>query len=250
LASFALVGCKEVLYSNLGETEVNEMVAILQAADVSSDRTVDKDGNYSLLVEKYNIGPSVVLLRGEGLPRKKFNSLGDVFSDEGIVGTPFEERARFMYALHQELSETISSIDGVRDARVHVVLPETQRFDREQKQASAAVAIHHFADFDAHALVPTIKTLLEHSVPDLAYENVSVALFSSGGARLMVTPVSPGGTSAASQDRFEFPVLRFGSDISRYVNGSSLFLFLFFTLIPGMVVLMLFKAFRLLRRTS
>jgi len=166
------------------------MVAVLQAADVAANRSKDADGMYAILVEKTQIGAAVLLLQNEGLPRKKFANLGEIFADTGIVGTPFEERARFMHALNQELAMTISSIDGVREARVHVVLPESARFDREGKVATAAVAIYHHNDFDAQAIVPTVKTMMAHSVPELNYEEVAVSLFAAGGARLQIAPAS------------------------------------------------------------
>lgn len=193
-----LTGCKEVLFSDLDELEANQMVAVLQAADVASTRRVNADGRYELLVEAAHIGASVLLLQNEGLPKQKFSTLGEIFADTGIVGTPFEERARFMHALNQELASTISAIDGVREARVHIVLPEQSRFDRAGKEASAAVAIYYRSDFEAQNIVPTVKTLMAHSVPELSYDDVAVSLFSASGAQLMISPQQSIGAVEAS----------------------------------------------------
>lgn len=214
LASFLMIaGCKEVLYSNLEEVEANQMVAVLQAADIAADRSKDTDGIYQISVEKNQIGASVLLLQNEGLPRKKFVSLGQIFADTGIVGTPFEERARFMHALNQELADTISSIDGVREARVHIVLPETARFDREGKSASAAVAIYYRSAFDAQTIVPTIKTMMAHSVPELNYDDVAISLFPAGGAQLRISPTpSFVATAEASTPGMAGMVVDFGSN--------------------------------------
>lgn len=197
-AFLILAGCKEALYTQLHEVEVNQMVAVLQAAEMSVSRRIDGDGFYSLMVEGDQVGPAVLLLQKEGLPRQKFSTLGEIFPDDGIVGTPFQERARFMHALNQELSETISHIEGVREARVHVVLPEPERFDREAKPASTAVAVYHHADFDAAKIVPTIKTLVAHSVPELVYEQVSVSLFEAPGAQLQINELGSAGAADAS----------------------------------------------------
>jgi type III secretion protein J len=186
--ALAVTGCKEVLYSNLDEIEANQMVAVLQAAEVSSGRKKNVDGMYEILVEGSQIGVAVLLLQDQGLPRKKFVTLGEVFADTGIVGTPFEERARFMHAMNQEMASTISAIDGVREARVHVVLPESARFDRDGKSASAAIAIYYNEVFDAQKIVPTVKTMMAHSIPELNYDNVAVSLFPVGGAQLQVSP--------------------------------------------------------------
>ena len=190
LSALAISGCKEVLYSNLDEMEANQMVAVLQAAEVPSSRNKDVDGMYEILVEEAQIGVAVLLLQEQGLPRQKFVSLGDVFADTGIVGTPFEERARFMHAMNQEMASTISTIDGVREARVHVVLPESARFDREGKNASAAIAIYYNELFDAQKIVPTVKSMMAHSIPELSYDDVAVSLFAVGGAQLQISPAN------------------------------------------------------------
>lgn len=181
-----LSGCKEVLFSNLDQVEVNQMVTVLQAAGLPSSRNQAADGTYELLVDSSQIGVAVLLLQEEGLPRANYLDLGEVFADTGIVGTPFEERARFMHALNQEFSQTISEIDGVQSARVHVVLPQAERFDRSEQEASAVVAIYHQSEFDALTIVPTVKTMMAHGVPDLNYDNVAVSLFPIGGATLQV----------------------------------------------------------------
>ena len=46
-----------------------------------------------------------------------------------------------MHALAQDLSATISRIDGVVVARVHIVLPDNNPFAEKVKPSSAAVFI-------------------------------------------------------------------------------------------------------------
>lgn len=187
LASLTLAGCKEVLYSNLTEASANEMVAHLDAAGIPATRRSDKDRVYVIMVEAAYVPAAITVLGNEGLPHKTFETIGTVFDAEGIVGTPFEERARFTFAMNEELAQTISSISGVRSARVHVMLPPTTRFERAAAPSSASVTINYEDNFDAPRHVPTIKNLVSHAVPDLAYDNVAVALFPI--ATLVPTPV-------------------------------------------------------------
>ncbi|MGI4979447.1 MAG: type III secretion system inner membrane ring lipoprotein SctJ, partial [Janthinobacterium lividum] len=118
-----LAGCQTDLYTNLTERDANEMVALLQRHAVSASKVRQKDGRDTLVVEKQQFAQAVDLLREAGLPRKTFESMGDVFQPSGLVASPMQERARFLWALGQELSRTISDIDGVVTARVQVVLP-------------------------------------------------------------------------------------------------------------------------------
>ena len=176
-ATLALTGCKEVLYSALSENEANEMVAILDASGITAGRERDKDGNYAIKVHDDLVATAITVLRNAGYPRQRFQSLGDVFANEGLVGTPFEERARFMFALNEELSRTISEIDGIRSARVQVMIPAPDRFAKVASPATASVAIMFESGYDIAPMVPNIKTLVSHSVPDLDYDKVSVAMF-------------------------------------------------------------------------
>ncbi len=200
-----LAGCKEVLYSELTETDANAMVAHLDAAGISASRKADKDGIYAILVQSADIPGAITVLNNEGLPRKSFQSIGTIFNAEGIVGTPFEERARFIYAMNEELSRTLSAIHGVTTARVHIMLPETQRFAQDAPISRASVAIHYEDGFAAQQHVPTIKTLVSHSVQNLEYDNVAVALFAAETLQVSRTDqdaAAQGGPSLASSVDF------------------------------------------------
>lgn len=197
-ALLVLSACKDVLYSDLDEREANQMIAILEAAEISASRSANGEGRFSITVESAKFGAAVLVLQNEGLPKKRYDSLGNMFADDGIVGTPLEERARFTHALNQELAQTVASIAGVHDARVHVVLPETSRYNRTTDPASAAVVIYHMAEFQAHTIVPAVKVLVSHSVANLAYENVSVSLFDAGGAQLTSVPRPAPNTAMAA----------------------------------------------------
>lgn len=188
VAALSLMGCKEVLYSGLDENQANEMVSALAASGVSASRERDKKGIYSVLVDEAVVATSITLLKNQGLPRERFQSLGDVFSSEGIVGTPFEQQARFIHAMNQELSHTVTSIDGIRSARVLVTSPPRGRYEQSAPAASASVVIHHEADFDERMYVSTIKSVVAHSLPNLSYEDVAVAMFPAGGPALQVMP--------------------------------------------------------------
>ena len=187
----ALAGCKEELYSDLDEAQANEMVAVLAAGGIEAGRSRDKDSVYAVLVEGSDVAAATTVLRADGLPRARFQSLGDVFSADGLVGSPFEQQARFLHAMNQELSHSVSSIHGIREARVLVTAPPQGRYEREAPPASASVVIQHEPGFDAAAHVSTIKTIVAHSLPNLDYDDVAVALFAAPGPELEVSSPRP-----------------------------------------------------------
>jgi type III secretion protein J len=100
-----------------------------------------------------------------------------VFKKEGFVSSPLEERARLMHALSQEIANTISSIDGVVMARVHLSVPEKDPLSDKVPPAAASVFIKHRANVNLQGQTGHIKALVVNSIQGLSYDNITVAFF-------------------------------------------------------------------------
>jgi type III secretion protein J len=174
LAALALAGCKAELYGDLSEREANEVVAALLGAGIPASKVTVRGGAVAVEVDEVRFAEAMAVLRERGLPGETYQSLGDVFAKEGIVSSPVEERARFIYAMSQELGQTIGEIDGVLSARVHVVLPETDMLGRDFKPSSASVFIRHRAEVEIDPFMSQIKMLVANSLEGLIYDNVTV----------------------------------------------------------------------------
>ncbi|MDF0497182.1 type III secretion system inner membrane ring lipoprotein SctJ [Bradyrhizobium yuanmingense] len=169
-----LAGCKADLYTKVHEREANEMLALLLSKGVDAVRVVAKDGTSTIQVDEKQLAVSIELLNDQGLPRQVFKNLGEVFKGSGLVASPVEERARYVYALSEELSRTINDIDGVLSARVHVVLPKNDLLRQDATPSSASVFIRHGSNAKLSALLPQIKMLVANSIEGLSYEKVAV----------------------------------------------------------------------------
>lgn len=171
-----LSACKADLYSRLGEREATEMMAILMRHGIDAVRATAKDGTSTLQVERSRIPDAVALMKANQFPRSDYANMGAIFEQKGIVSSPIAERARLIYALSQELSRTLSDIDGVLTARVHVVLPRNDPLRNEHGPASAAVFIRHDVRHPMSDLLPQIKMLVAGSIEGLSYSKVTVIL--------------------------------------------------------------------------
>ena len=181
LAALALVlctlaGCQTELYSKLDEREANDMIALLHKYGVAAERSFAKDGTSQISVEERQLPQAIELLKANGLPRRTFTNMGEVFKSSGLISSPTEERARFIYALSEELSRTISDIDGVLSARIHVVLPKNDLLRQDATPSSASVFIRHDSRAPLKSLLPHVKMLVANSIEGLSYEKVSVVL--------------------------------------------------------------------------
>lgn len=176
LAAVLLAGCNMTeLYSQLDEQEGNEMLALLLRHDISSEKRPVKDNMVSLYVNSAKIPAAMDLLRKNGYPKDKFSTIKDLFSADKLIATPYEDRTRYIYGLSQELADTLSRVDGVMTARVHLVIPAEDAKNREV--ASAAVFIKHDPNYAMDEHVPQIKSIVASGIENLAYEAVNVALF-------------------------------------------------------------------------
>lgn len=188
-AVFALSACRVEVYDKLSQRDANEMTALLILAGVDAKRITQKDGMFAVTVDESDFAEAVTLIDRSGLPKPDFASMTDVLSDDRLIASPSEERARLNYALAQELSRTVSEIEGVVSARVHLATPSNDPLSRRETESSASVAIHHRNGFASAGVVPRIKVLVANAVDGLDYERVSIALFStSDGAVFNSTP--------------------------------------------------------------
>ncbi len=180
VALLALAGCRIEVYDKLSQRDANEITALLLSASIDASRVEEKDGTFAVEVPEKSFAVAVQLISDSGLPRPQFSSMVDVFDNDRLISSPSEERARLGYAISQELSQTVSEIDGVVSARVHLATPALDPLGRRVTKSSASVAIHHEKALPTEGLVPRIKLLVSHAVDDLEYDDVLVALFPVG----------------------------------------------------------------------
>jgi len=179
VAVLLLSGCdgETTLHSGLEERQANLVMAALLDAGIDCHKSPGEEGTWNVSVVESKFAEAVNLLEKAGLPHRSHHGIGEVFKKTGMISSPSEERIRFMDALAQDLANTISGIEGVVDARVHVVLPENDPFARHVLPSSAAVAIRSRWDADLADIVPSVKGLVKNAIEGLQYEKIMVTVF-------------------------------------------------------------------------
>ena len=196
-----LSACKVEVHTGLNEEEANQMLGTLLKRGIDVGKKNNGKNGFSILVEDNQMVQALEILRENGLPMDKFQSLGDVFKGQGMISSPTEEEARMAFAISQELAATFSRIDGVLSARVHVVLGKVDEAVNLRIPPSVGVFIRHNPESAVVAMGAKIRELSAHAVPGLTVENVSVMLVP---VRETVTVPPP---SSPSLDRYLVPAL-------------------------------------------
>ena len=184
VGAVVLAGCRQDLYSNLTEAEANQMAAVLIANGISADKASKGKDGFTISIENHHMLRAIALLNDAGFPKNTRDSIGKVFQRSGIMSSPFEERVRYIYALGEEVAQTLSNIDGVVTARVHIVLPDTPQLGQPVKPSSAAVFIKHRPGVDLDFFVPQIRRLVSSAIEGLQYSAVTVVLADAAPTKL------------------------------------------------------------------
>lgn len=165
----------ETLYVGLERSDVNQIGLVLGEAGIGFD--VGSDGT-TVLVPAGKTAAARMLLAEKGLPTSA-NAGYELFDHVGSLGlTSFMQQITRVRALEGEIARTIQSINGIKAARVHIVMSERANFRREEQQPSASVVIRA-NDVDAVKSATSIRYLVAAAVPGLGVDKVTV-LDSSG----------------------------------------------------------------------
>lgn len=196
---FAHVGSSDyaVLYSDLEPDTAKRIVAELETENVKYKLT---DNGATILVPSDAVG-RLRINTAEVASSTGGSGVGyEIFDNGDALGsTSFVQNINLIRALEGELSRTIRSVDNIKSARVHLVMPKREMFSREEQQPSASVIIKT-ADGRQLGLrsIQSIQKLVAAAVPKLSVENI--AIVDSAGNLLTGNYESPEAMSAANNE--------------------------------------------------
>jgi flagellar M-ring protein FliF len=160
-----------VLFRDLRESDAAEITASLDQMQVPYRIT---DEGKTIMVPDAQIYETRMKLVSQGVP--KGGSVGfELFKDSDYGVTEFAQKINFQRALQGELERTISSLDEVASARVHLTIRHSDLFaqDQDPSKASVTLGLRPGKHLDARE-VAGIQRLVASAVDGLAPETVVV----------------------------------------------------------------------------
>ena len=167
LSIWAISPSYGVLFNHLDSQDANQMLSQLEEAHI--DYQVRNQG-HDILINKQLIDKTRIKLMGSGV--QLTHSVGFELFDKTDFGmTDFSQKINYQRALQGELERTINSLDEIKQARVHLVIPESHLFQQQDNLPRAAVTLHLKKSLTPQQ-VKSIQQLITASVAHLPLSNV------------------------------------------------------------------------------
>ncbi|MBI3912071.1 MAG: flagellar M-ring protein FliF, partial [Armatimonadetes bacterium] len=178
-----------LLFANLDPEDAGAVVERLR--EQKTPYRLAREGR-AIEVPEDHVHEARLHLASEGLPRG--GGVGfELFDRTSLGGTDFTQRLNFQRALEGELTRTISRLEGVREARVHLALPEPQLYLEKDHPPTASVVLNlqpgrSIGEDQVAGIVHLVSGAVEGLRP------ADVAVISSRGE--MLTAAGAGGPTA------------------------------------------------------
>ncbi|OWP51836.1 flagellar basal-body MS-ring/collar protein FliF [Pseudomonas nitroreducens] len=161
------------LYGSLNGVDANKVVEALSAADIGYKI---EPNSGALLVKADDLGRARMKVAGAGLAPTDSNVGFEILDKEQALGTSqFMEATNYRRGLEGELARTVSSLNNVKGARVHLAIPKSSVFVRDDRKPSASVLVELYPGRTLEpSQVLAIVNLVATSVPELDKGQVTV----------------------------------------------------------------------------
>ena len=161
------------LYGSLEGLDTSQVMEALAQADISY--TVEPNSG-ALLVKSEDLGRARIRLAAAGVSPTDANVGFEILDkDQGLGTSQFMETTRYRRGLEGELARTVSSLNNVKAARVHLAIPKSSVFVRDERKPSASVLVELYSGRSLEpSQVMAIVNLVASSVPEMDKGQVTV----------------------------------------------------------------------------
>lgn len=161
------------LYGSLAGLDAKQVMDTLSVANIAY--TVEPNSG-ALLVKADDIQRARIQLASAGVVQQDANVGFEILDkDQGLGTSQFMEATRYRRGLEGELARTISALNNVKGARVHLAIPKSSVFVRDDRKPSASILVELYAGRSLEpSQVVAIVNLVATSVPELNKSQITV----------------------------------------------------------------------------
>lgn len=160
------------LFTQLNARDSGDVVEALQRTGIPYK--IDENSGV-VLVDAAKVQEARIKLAGIGVPSHSGNGFEILDKDSMFGASQLLERARYVRAQQGELERTISSIEHIKSARVHLAIPKQTTFLKDKKEPSASVFVDIYGGYKLEPdQVSAITHLVASSIQGLSAQNVTV----------------------------------------------------------------------------
>lgn len=173
LASSVSSGSLSPLYNNLSLEDSSKITSELDSKNV---RYQLAGNGTQILVPTDQVLKLRMGFAAEGIPSSGTLIGNEIFDKDEKLGTSnFMQSMNQMRALEGELSRTIMSMNQIKAARVHLVIPKRELFSKDKVDPTASIQLTMSGGSKlASGEVAAIKYLVATAVPGLSPENITI----------------------------------------------------------------------------
>jgi len=192
-----LAGCAVPVAAGLEEGDANRVVVALdqQGIDAAKEADPTVEGHFRVLVPRDDASRALATMADEQLPRVKSHGLLDAVDRGQLVPSQAAEHAQLIAGLSGELERTLSGVEGVLAARVHLNVPPRDGLSLgPPPKTTASVLVEHRGSTPPLA-VESVQRLVAGGAPGLLPADVVVVFIAhparASSARSEVGHVGP-----------------------------------------------------------
>ena len=162
----------QLLYADLASGDSAQIMAQLDTQGVPYE--LSPEGS-RIMVPADKVAQLRITMAEQGVPSG--GSLGyEIFDkEEGLGSSSFRQNINHLRALEGELARSIRTLQGVKQARVHLVLPQRELFTRERNEPTASIILTLRGNrTPTKSQIAAIQQLVAAAVPDMKTDRVAI----------------------------------------------------------------------------
>ncbi len=160
------------LYGRMDNLDAGSVIDVLEQNQIKFK--VDANSG-AILVASEDVHMARLKLAEFGLPSNPTQGFEIMDKEQPLGTSQFVEGTRYQRSIEGELARTITSINSIRSARVHLAIPKKTVFVRDATNPTASVFVEVFSGRGVEpAQVKAIMNLVASSVPGMKMADVTV----------------------------------------------------------------------------